>query len=303
MIGATDRLISAQLNKWMNKSRGKFVFVDGGSSGPTHNNNDGLSPYTPKQTLTAGLALLDDSSDDVLFVVNYGANGRTAEPAWPVTISKSIVHVVGLQSMDNSKWPAVKPDDDNHAFDITGHRVELAQLEVGGGATKAAIHVGSAGGIWALCLHDLWFGITGDTAGQDGVFVETGEDAPFLEVFDCRFGNSLTRYGVYINGNATKGILGKPGHGNRFLKVPNIAMNISGPAGLDEIVDNLFSLPSDTQGYAITMSALSSGALVSGNKASFKIAAMVNNPFRDLSNANHWIDNWRQGLTIAPDIV
>jgi hypothetical protein len=287
----------------LTKPSGKAVFVDGGSTGPTHNNNDGLSPYTPKQTLTAGLALLDDLSDDVLFVVNYGSNGRLAEPSWPVTISKSIVHVVGLQSMDNSKWPAVKPDDDNHAFDVTGHRVELAQLEVGGGATKAAIHVGSAGGIWSLCLHDLWFGITGDTAGQDGVFVETGEDAPYLEVYDCRFGNSLTRHGVYINGNATRGILGKQGHGNKFLKVPNIAMNISGPAGLDEIVDNLFSLPSDTLGYAITMSALSSGALVSGNKASFKIAAMTNNPFRDLSNANHWIDNYRQGLTIAPDIV
>jgi hypothetical protein len=303
MIGATDRLISSQIDKWVTKPRGKIFFVDGGSTGPTHNNNDGLSPYTPKQTLTAGLALLTDSSDDVLFVINYGANGRTAEPAWPVTISKSIVHVVGLQSMDNSKWPAVKPDDDNHAFDITGHRVELAQLEVGGGATKSAIHVGSVGGIWAPCLHDLWFGVTGDTAGQDGVFVETGEDAPFLEMYDCTFGNSLTRYGVYINGNATKGIIGKQGHGNKFLKVPNIAMNISGPAGLDMIVDNLFSLPSDTTGYAITMSALSSGALVSGNKVGFQVAAMANNPFRDLSSANHWIDNYRQGLTIAPDIV
>jgi hypothetical protein len=303
MIGATDRLISSQIDKWLTKPRGRAFFVDGGSTGPTHNNNDGLSPYTPKQTLTAGLALLTDSSDDVLFVINYGANGRTAEPAWPVTISKSIVHVVGLQSMDNSKWPTVKPDDDNHAFDITGHRVELAQLEVGGGATKAAIHVGSVGGIWASCFHDLWFGITGDTAGQDAIYVAAGEDAPFLEVYDCSFGNSLTRYGVYINGNATKGILGKQGHGNKFLKVPNIAMNISGPAGLDMIVDNLFSLPSDTVGYAITMSATSSGALICGNKAGFRIADMVTNPFRDLSNANHWMDNWRQELTISPEIV
>jgi hypothetical protein len=311
MIGATDRLISAQLNKWMTKARGKFVFVDGGSTGPTHNKNDGLSPYTPKQTFTdvasgsGALSLLDNEADDVLFVINYGSNGRVAEAAnFPIIVSKNIIHIIGLQSMDNSKWPTVKPNaGDTHCFDITGQRVEMAQLEVGGGATKAAIHVGSVGGIWAACLHDIWFGITGDTAGQDGVRVDATEDAPFLEVYDCRFGNALTRHGIYINGNATRGILGKQGHGNKFLKVPNIAMNISGPVGLDEIVDNLFSLPSDTVGYAITMSATSSGALVSGNKASFKIAGMTNNPFRDLSNANHWIDNWRQGLTIAPDIV
>ena len=310
MIGATDRLISAQLNKWMNKLRGKCVFLDGGSTGPTHNKNDGLSPYTPKRTFTdvdgtGALTLLDDYSDDVLFVINYGSNGRVAEAAnFPITVSKSIIHIVGLQNMNCPKWPVVKPNaGDTHCFDITGHRVEFAQLEVGGGATKAAFHVGSVGGIWAPCFHDIWFGVTGDSAGQDGVRVDAGEDVPLLEMYDCRFGNALTRYGIYINGNATKGILGKQGHGNKFLKVPNIAMNISGPAGLDEIVDNLFSLPSDTLGYAITMSALSSGALVSGNKAGFKIAAMTNNPFRDLSNANHWIDNWRQGLTIAPDIV
>ncbi len=300
MIGEIDRAMAGQLDKWITKPRGKIFFADGSAG---DNNNDGLSPYSPKLTLTAGVALLTSGADDVLFVINYGAAGKAAEPAWPVTVNKDMCHVIGIQCMDNSKWPTIQANDDNHAIDITGQRVELANLEVGGGATKAAIHVGSAGGIWAPCLHDLWFGVTGDTTGQDGVYVANGEDAPYLELYDCTFGSSLTRYGIYINGNATKGKLGRQGHGNKFLKVPNIAMNIAGPAGLDEIIDNLFALPSDTQGYAITLSALSSGALVSGNKAGFKIAAMANNPFRDLSNANHWIDNWRQGLTIAPDTV
>jgi hypothetical protein len=299
MIGAIDRLISGQLEKWVTKSRGKFVFVDGGSSGPTHNNNDGLSPYTPKQTLTAGLALLDDLSDDVLFVINYGANGRAAEPAWPVTISKSLIHVLGLQCMDNSKWPTVKPADDNHAFDITGQRVELAQLEIGGGATKAAIHVGSAGGIWSACLHDLWFGITGDTAGQDGVYVAAGEDAPYLMVEDCQFGSFVTRYGVLVDGNATRGMIGYR-QGN-FFKSANIAINIAGGAGLTGILNNVFGLPSDTAGYAITMGAGTSGTVIDGNRAAYQIAAMTNNPFRDLSvTANHWLVNYQQGLTVAP---
>lgn len=301
MIGATDRLISSQMDMWITKPRGKIFFVDGGSTGPTHNNNDGLSPYTPKQTLTAALALCTSGADDVVYVVNYGSNGRNAEPSWPVIMSKDFVHLIGLLSTPSSKWPTVKPDDDNHALEVTGQRVEIANLEVGGGATKAGIHVGSAGGIWGCYIHSVWFGVTGDTAGQDGVFVETGEDAPFLEIDDCRFGSAVTRYGVYINGNATKGRIGSK-YGN-FFRSANIAVNVAGPAGLAGIQNNAFALPSDTAGYAITMSATSSGALVDGNRAAFKIAAMTNNPFRDLSNANHWLVNYRQGLTISPDIV
>jgi len=303
MIGATDRLISSQIDSWITKPRGKIFFVDGGSTGPIHDNNDGLSPYTPLRTFAAALAKTVDKRDDVVFVINYGANAQAVE-SFPITVNTEMVHIIGIQCMDNSKWPTISSHDaGTHAFDITKGRVELANLEIGGNAAGAGVHVGSVAGIWSTCIHDVWFGVTGDTVGQYGVYVAATEDAPFLEVYDCRFGGFLTKHGIFINGNATRGILGKQGHGNKFLKVTEIAMNISGPAGLDMIVDNLFSLPSDTLGYAITMSALSSGALVSGNKAGFKIAAMTNNPFRDLSNANHWIDNWRQGLTIAPDTV
>jgi hypothetical protein len=299
MIGQIQRLDNSQSNKWIAKPKGRLFFVDGGSSGPTHNNNDGLTPNTPKQTLTAALALATSGADDVVYVLNYGSNGRNAEPAWPVTVSKDLVHLIGVQSMENSKWPVVKPDDDNHALDITGHRVEVATLEVGGGATKAAIHVGSAGGIWAAYLHDLWFGVTGDSAGQDGVYVAAGEDAPYLMVEDCQFGSYVTRYGVLVDGNATRGMIGYK-QGN-FFKSANIAINIAGAAGLTGILNNVFGLPSDTAGYAITMSATSSGTVIDGNRAAYQIAAMTNNPFRDLSvTANHWVVNYQQGLTVAP---
>lgn len=295
MIGSTERLIEAQINKWLVKPRGKIFFVDGSAG---DNNNDGLSPYAPKLTLTAGLALLTSGADDVLFVVNYGAAGKAAEPSWPVTISKDRAHVIGLQSMANSKWPTIQANDDNHALDITGQRVELANLEVGGGATKAAVHVGSAGGIWGAYLHDLWFGVTGDTTGQDGVYVAAGEDAPYLCVDRCVFGSSITQYGVYINGNATRGWIGKD-FGNSFRLVPNIAVNVAGAAGLFGVLNNNFALPSDTKGYAITMSATSSGAIVDGNRAGYQIAAMTNCPFKD-TGANHWLVNWQQGITVSP---
>ncbi len=300
MIGQINRLDNSQFDAWITKPKGRLFFVDGGSSGPTHNNNDGLSPNTPKQTLTAALALATSGADDVIYVLNYGSNGKAAEPSWPVTISKDMVHLLGVQSMENSKWPVIQPDDDNHALDITGQRVEVATLEVGGGATKAAIHVGSAGGIWAAYLHDLWFGFTGDSAGQDGVYVAAGEDAPYLTVDNCLFGNSLTRYGVHIAGNATRGMIGTR-YGNTFRLVPNIAIYAAGAVGLAAIRNNLIALPSDTAGYGITMSVNTSGTIVDGNRAGYQIAAMTNNPFRDLSvTANHWVVNYQQGLTVAP---
>ena len=289
-------------NSFVTNPKGNTYFCDGTAAGS--NSYDGLTPATPKQTLTAAHALTRNRMDDTIVVLNYGAVGAAAEPSFPIVLSNSMIHVIGAQCLDNSKWPTISAiGRAAHAIDITGQRVEIADLEIGGDAGFAGIHVGSVGGIWAACIHDVWFGITGDTIGQDGIYTAVGEDAPYLEVYDCRFGASLTRHGIYINGNATKGILGKQGHGNKFLRMLKIAINVAGPAGLDEIVDNLFALSEDTVGYAITMSALSSGALVSGNKAGFKIDAMTNNPFRDLSNANHWLDNWRQGLTIAPDTV
>lgn len=299
MIGMNERLIESQINKWLVKPRGKIFFVDGSAG---DNNNDGLSPNSPKLTLTAGLALLTSGADDTLFVVNYGAAGKAAEPSWPVTVSKDRAHIIGLQSMINSKWPTIQANTDNHAFDVTGSRVEIANLEIGGGATKAAIHVGSVGGIWGLLVHDCWFGVTGDTTGQEGIYVAAGEDAPYLTVVDCRFGSSVTRYGVYIAGNATKGAIGYPNRGN-FFRSANIAVYVTGAAVLSMVCDNLFGLPSDTAGYAISFTSASADtAVISGNKASYRIAAMASNPFRDLGT-NSWVDNWRQGLTVSPDTV
>ena len=294
-----DQAVNLATLKYLAKPKGRVVFCDGSAGS---NSNDGLTPKTPKLTLTATHALTRSGMDDTILLLNYGGAGAAAE-TFPIVFSNSMIHVIGMQSMDNSKWPTIQSDDAAlDAINVTGSRVELANFEVGGGANKAGIHVGSVAGIYGTCIHDVWFGIA-DCAGQDGIRTDAGEDAPYLEVYDCRFGARLTRYGIYNAGNATRGILGCQGHGNKFWNVPNIAMYLAGAVGLSEIIDNLFALPSDTQGYAITMSALSSGALVSGNKASYRVAGMTNNPFRDLSNANHWIDNWRQGLTIAPDTV
>ena len=306
--GVSDPTLYAFLSsmKYLMKPKGSVFFMDGSAGNDA---NDGLTPTTPKLTMTAGHGLLTTGMDDTLVVLNYGGAGAVAE-TFPINLSKSMIHVIGAQCMDNSKWPTIQSDAAGlNAITITGSRVELANLEVGGGATSAGIHVGSVGGIWGACIHDVWFGVTGDTTGRDGIRTDVGEDAPFLQVYDCRFGANLTRYGIYNAGNATHGMLGRQGHGNKFLEVPGIGMYFTGAILLDEVIDNLFALASDVSGQAISFThASNGGAIVSGNKASLRIAAMTNNPFRDLGNegignANHWVDNWRQGLTIAPVTV
>ena len=297
--GDPSLIAMMQIMKYLSKPKGSVFFCDGSAGNDV---NNGLTPLTPKLTLTATHALTASLNDDTIVVLNYGSTGALAE-TFPILLSNSMIHVIGAQCMDNSKWPTIQSDTAGlDAINITGARVELANLEVGGGAAAAGIHVGSVAGIYGACIHDVWFGVT-DCAGLDGIRTDATEDAPHLEVYDCRFGARLTRYGIYNAGNATRGILGRQGHGNKFWNLADIAMNITGPAGIAEIIDNLFGLSADTVGRAITLSALSSGAIVSGNKASYRVAGMTNNPFRDLSNANHWIDNWRQGLTISPDIV
>ena len=284
--------------KWLTKPKGYQFFLDGSAGNDA---NDGLSPAKPKLTLTAAIGLCTSGRDDVIYVLNYGAAGKAAEPAWPIPVNLNMLHILGVQCMENSKWPTIQANSDNHALAVTGQRVEIANLEVGGGATHAAIACGSVGGVWATWIHDVWFGVTGDTTGQDGVYVANGNDAPYLCIDRCRFGSSVTRYPIYIAGNATRGLLGW--RDGNFFRAANIAINVTGAAGLSGILNNIFGLPSDTAGYAITLGAGTSGAVIDGNKAAYQIAAMSNNPFRDLSNANHWLVNWRQGLTIAPDIV
>lgn len=296
--GDPSLMTMIQIMKYLEKPKGSVFFCDGSAGNDA---NDGLTPLTPKLTLTAAIGLATTAKDDTIMLLNYGAAARATE-TWPIPVNKDMLHIIGAQCLENSKWPAISPGaTDEHAMLVTGQRVELANFEIGGGATKAAIRVGSVGGVWATYIHDVWMGVTGDTTGQDGVYVAAGDDAPYLTLDRCRLGASVTRYGVLIAGNATRGKIGQR-YGN-FFKSANIAINVTGAAGLDAILNNIFGLPSDTAGYAITMSAGSSGAIVDGNRAAYRIAAMANNPFRDLSNANHWLVNYRQGLTIAPDIV
>lgn len=281
---------------------GNVFFVNGGSDGPTNNALSGEDQDNPKQTITAALALCVTGHNDYIIVLNYGSNGRAAE-TWPIAMNKDMVHVIGARSTVGSKWPTVTATGANKsAFLVTGNRCEFANLEIGGTAdgSGSGILIDAAGsGIWGCTVHECWFGVA-DGAGSYGIRVTAGTDAPYLTVYDNLFGAALLIDGILIAGNATRGHIGLPHHGNRFHHIAGIAINVSGAAGLSGIYDNRFSMAADTAGDAITLGASTSGTHVDGNRADFSKAAVTTKYYVDAGTGNDWGENYVSGSLLFP---
>jgi hypothetical protein len=216
---------------------GKMIFVNGGSDGATDNNRDGSTPRMAKQTMTAALALVTDGQEDYIFVINYGGNGRGAE-TFPVTINKGQLHIIG-QGNDMSKWPLFTSGDTNEAafnFGASGGRLTIENLNIGGNGTSAGILVESGIYPWGVEIINCHFGYEG-SVGANGVRVDSGGDAPYLNIKDCHFGAALTGASVLIAGNATRGWIGRPNHGNTFKPAAaQIAISVTAGAVLEGIV-------------------------------------------------------------------
>jgi hypothetical protein len=296
---------SGGLGSTLEPGAGLVVYVNGGSDGPTDNNYDGLRPDTPKQTITAALALCTSNNNDYVVVLNYGANGRAAE-TWPIDVNKTLVHIIGVGTA-GQKWPVVRvnapagADIASPAFSVTADRVEIANLEIGGGDSAGGIHPTDAGGVWGLTVHDCFFGVTGDSTGQDGIRVPAASAAPYLTVYGCRFGHYITRDGVRFDANATRCMIGIPGEkANYFHNIPGVCINLTVGVTEPGIFNNWMCLAANTAGGAITLAAAAVDAWVMGNVANFGDTDMGNNPFLDSAGAgaNTWANNM-QGITLA----
>ena len=280
----------------------RVYYVDGGSTGPTNNNEDGMTPETPKRTLQAGIDLCVSGQDDVVVVLNYGGNARAVE-AWPVLLNKDMVHLVGVGN-PAQKWPVVSvlapggADTARPAILVTGHRCSISGLELGGGNTAACIYLGTVGLIspWGVWIHDCWFGVSTDSVGQDGIGILAGADAPMARIEACEFGPSITRDGIRIAGNSTRGMI----ISNIFKRMAGIAINVSAVAC--SIRGNTMFLPSNTAGKGITLAAAALGCYVSHNYANFGDTEMANNPYTDgaAGGANDWVFNWKSITATMP---
>ena len=121
---------------------------------------------------------------------------------------------------------------------------------------------------------------------------------PYTTITDCRFDIGLIRDGIRFDANATRCQIGLPGHGNRFVNIPGICINLNAGITQPQIYDNIMGLPANTAGDAITFAAGVLDATVDGNKANFGDTTMGNVPFTDAAaaGANNWLLNY-QGIT------
>jgi len=181
---------------------------------------------------------------------------------------------------------------------IAAENVEIAGFDFV--ATSSYPGIEFAATHWNCAVHDCQFGRRG--ALQDGIKIAAGIDAPYMSVYDNLFSSGIVRDGVRFEGAATYGWFGIPGHGNVF-NVTLIGIDSTSTTVLGGIADNVFRLPSDTEGYAISFTnSGSSGCMIDGNKAFYGNDTMITNPYRDVGS-NHWGLNYRQGLSILPEIA
>lgn len=284
---------------------GNVFWVDGING---LNTNVGTRPDQPFQTITYALTQCVNDHNDYIMVLDCWQQ----EPAWPITVNVTRVHIIGLPGSANGYnggYPAMQPTDDNPIFlvDADGRYSEIAGFNLSGGATSGCIHLGQAIGVW---IHDCIFG--SDLAGgapQDGIRFTAG-NAEIALIEKCRFiGDSghakgvISRDGIYQPAGGGSRCLNAMIRDNHFLGLANIAIELLFGEGT-EILDNVFSLPGDVQGAAITLGVATEGCLASGNKALYGdvTGAMANNPYLDSAPAfaNHWMANFKGNALVDP---
>ena len=233
------------------------------------------------------------NKNDYIVALNTAVDG---EASYPITISKNMVHVIGLvRGFNLAKEPMIGTTDSAVAMNVTGNEVEVTGFGFCAGSTSGCLTVGSLNGVFGLLVRDCSFGLTW-LGAQDGIQVPQTYGAPDLEVDHCIFGPMLTSNGIRIYTNATRAQI----HDNQFHRVQNEAIHMGEAAAPTDvwIVNNKFALPSDTAKYAIRIDLGSSG-FIDGNSANYGTSAMTNNPYYD-AGSNHWGLNHKAGVSVLP---
>jgi len=232
---------------------GNFFYVDGNAGSDT-SVSQGKSPATPFKTIAHALDQCTDYHDDYIIVLDHYVE------TFPISVDVASVHIIAAGPY-NIGWPMVYlTSASDCCFQIAADFVEIAGFEFGSGASNAAIEWTATKGYGRI--HHCSFGRM--QTGQDGIKNNAPYDAVEMIIDHCIFGPGLTRYGIFLDHNMTRGLI----EDNIFQKVTNIAIKVDQMA--DGIIRrNRFMLPSDTAGYAITLAAACSGMYISENQANF----------------------------------
>lgn len=279
----------------MGPGAGNVFYVYGIDGGIGDDANDGLTPATPFLTLTYALSQCVTGNHDYIIVLDYWQpTGET----WPISVDVNNVHIIGAEGA-GTQMPIITPTGDTAGLSIAADRVEVARLCVNGGASHGCIEndPGAPTARWGFKVRDCWFAVLG--SAQDGIKNVAASDNVYLQVERCRFGFAITRDGIRIEHNATRAMIGDAwGNGNIFDRVQGVGVNVVGNAADVGIFNNVFIIPANTAGAAITLSAGCGGCAIFGNHANFGDTDMGNNPYTDGAGAgsNHWGLNYK-GVT------
>ena len=270
-------------------NQGIVVYVDG--NGP--DTNDGFSVNTPKASFSAALALCTNHRNDYIIVLDYWQ--AASEDNWPVLLNKAMVSIVGVP-LGGGLWPQVNPPGETAAFEIQHEGIEICHLSLNAGSTSAGVEWDGTAK-WGGEVHHCWFGELG--TAQDGI----RPAGPYAKIWACRFGAGLTRHGVHMPNNSTRGMIGVPGlEPNWFRDVGGVAINIANQFAEGGIFDNRIAMHADTAGGAITLAASCVGVHVDGNSACWGETAVAhNNPYLDGAavNINVWgYNTWNEVVTV-----
>ena len=262
---------------------GKIVYVNLGGLDA----NDGLGPSRPKLTIRGALDVCTDDLMDTIVVLDYWDN----DAVWPISVDVSRVRIIGSPSGNFLRpWAAIVPTGDVAAIDIAANDVFIQGLYLQGGATAAGISIAGAS-IVRTGIFDCWF-------GPAAYGIEYSGMGGFGHVAARNFfSQSVTANGILYSSNSPFSKF----EDNIFEQIADIGFYTQGAAAACSILNNIFSLPSNTQGKAITLDGSTSRWIVYGNRANYGVTTMAGNPYEDASSGvNHWLTNWNGTAAVDP---
>lgn len=269
------------------------VFFADGAHGD--DGNVGNRREKPFATIQAAIDACGDYYQDTIYVMS------TAQLEADITVNKHNVSIIGLPPPHPQSQPGtwIAPVGGTRAtIRISAGAVNLKNLYITGVAGQPCVDFTAGATHTRVGITSCYFDV-----GTYGVSAHVGVNAPshHLIVKDCTFQGGLTVGGIYYAANGSWNIF----DGNFFDLVPGPQIHVvsAGGTAASRIINNRFSLDSDTNGEAISFLGSNTRWFIDNNVAADSgITDPGNTPYGDNQNpsAQMWGRNYRGGTIIAP---
>lgn len=280
---------------------GRVFFV---SQSAGDNDNNGLSPDTPFETLTYALTQCEDWRNDYIYILN----STDGEPLYPVVVAVHAVHIIGVgvtggaPGMDTTRMSG----GGANCMTLTAQRAEIAGLLF----TSAAAYGIVGASAYRSWVHHCGFGVGGWPldSGIRGAPDALGHGL----IEDNFFGEGFYGATQVVNGiidNFTNTTIRR----NVFRGLSGVGISIN-QVEVGAIYDNYFFgwiQDAIAAGWAISLlGAGCQGGIIANNFAAQCGDATGQNPYRDTSTGNiatclnAWAGNFTgNALSVGPAVA